>query len=268
MEDVALQTILAAAISLQYDSFTTIHYVILALLITIVFMLFGTLSHQAPVWCNGLPFTFALIPPKGKRLEDSELTWVDFGYVNFNRSVTTVVYITHLVGHLKSTNNIDWSPSIAQLIWVVPQTLAMMGIYDAVYVPFHRLLHVPALYPYIHKHHHHQAVPFRGTYDGINTHPVEFLFGIYLHFFSILVLEQVAGEVYGSSVALFLIVTGFMASLNHTRFGVEVPGVYDVRDHDVHHRTPRSNYGQFVMWWDRLLGTYKAYQPLAAQKTN
>ena len=51
-----------------------------------------------------------------------------------------------------------------------------------------------------------------------------------------------------------------MASLNHTRFGISIPFVYDVRTHDVHHRKPRSNYCQFVPWFDMLYGSYEEYK--------
>ena len=29
-------------------------------------------------------------------------------------------------------------------------------------------------------------------------------------------------------------------------------------DHHVHHKTFVYNYGHIFMWWDRLIGTYKA----------
>ena len=58
----------------------------------------------------------------------------------------------------------------------------------------------------------------------------------------------------------FLICGGLMASLNHTRFGLTIPFVYNVRNHDVHHRKPKSNYCQFVPWYDILLGTFEAYK--------
>ena len=34
-----------------------------------------------------------------------------------------------------------------------------------------------------------------------------------------------------------------------------------VRNHDVHHRWPRSNYGQYTMFWDRVFGWYRDYAP-------
>ena len=77
------------------------------------------------------------------------------------------------------------------------------------------------------------------------------------------------------AVLLFLASGGLLASLNHTRHDVRIRLrlpcigtllVYDVRAHDVHHRLPRSNYGQYIMLWDWVMGTYKAHPMDDGQK--
>ena len=37
-----------------------------------------------------------------------------------------------------------------------------------------------------------------------------------------------------------------------------------VKAHDEHHVIPTVNYGQYIMLWDRLMGTYKKHPLLAA----
>ena len=63
------------------------------------------------------------------------------------------------------------------------------------------------------------------------------------------------------SVVLFMLVGGGMASLNHTRYDVafSIPfmTIYDSKSHDVHHRLPQSNYGQYIMFWDYIFGSYR-----------
>ena len=59
-----------------------------------------------------------------------------------------------------------------------------------------------------------------------------------------------------------------MASFNHTRYAISLPFFYDVRDHDVHHRWPRANYGQFVMYWDQIFGTFLSFDNLNNKKRN
>jgi sterol desaturase/sphingolipid hydroxylase (fatty acid hydroxylase superfamily) len=225
----------------------------------------------------------ASLPPRGYVRTDGELRWRDTAFVWLNRAVLTPVYFRHTAQFWQSeaSSSVEWGCiwgaggdcSAATLLAVLPQCLAMFALYDLIYVPWHRFLHVPVIYPYIHKHHHQQLVCFRGTYDGINTHPVEFLSGIYLHLLSIVLLQRLLvmlssspflgglslPPLQGAAVLLFYVCSGLMASLNHTRHAVHVPAIFDVRDHDVHHRLPRNNYGQYVMWWDRLCGSYLPY---------
>ena len=206
---------------------------------------------------------------RAKRLEDPELRWTDYAFVTINK-IVTVAYVVYAATSIRRASWVEWSASSEWPVWIhVPACIATvlltLGCYDLIYVPFHRLLHVPALYPYIHKHHHRQAVPFRGTFDGINTHPLEFAFGEFLHVWALQVAGNFSTTVLGAKlpyfgVLAFLITGGLMASLNHTRFGISIPFVYDVRTHDVHHRKPRSNYCQFVPWFDMLYGSYEEYK--------
>ena len=210
---------------------------------------------------------------RAKRLEDSELRWTDYIFVTVNKLVT-VAYVVYGATTIRNANWVEHNAPLS----TTPLTIAInvgtvllsLGCYDLIYVPFHRMLHLPFLYPYIHKHHHRQAVPFRGTFDGINTHPLEFAFGEFLHIWAL----RVAG--YGLSLVglkmpfwgclSFLVTGGLMASLNHTRFGIRIPYIYDVRTHDVHHRKPRSNYCQFVPWFDQMYGTFEIYKTKAEAK--
>ena len=52
------------------------------------------------------------------------------------------------------------------------------------------------------------------------------------------------------------------ACFNHTGYDVRLSflGIdYSVRAHEMHHRKPHTNFAQYVMWWDRLMGTYIEY---------
>jgi sterol desaturase/sphingolipid hydroxylase (fatty acid hydroxylase superfamily) len=60
-------------------------------------------------------------------------------------------------------------------------------------------------------------------------------------------------------VIVFILIGGILASLNHTRYDVILFGIYSVKVHDVHHRIPESNYGQYFMFWDWVMGTYRPY---------
>jgi sterol desaturase/sphingolipid hydroxylase (fatty acid hydroxylase superfamily) len=211
----------------------------------------------------------ARLEVRAKRLEDPELRWTDYAFVTCNKLVT-VAYVVYAATSIRQAEWVAWEAAREWSPWAhaagcLATVLLALGCYDLIYVPFHRLLHVPALYPYVHKHHHRQAVPFRGTFDGINTHPLEFAFGEFLHVWALHVAGGFATQVLGVRLPAwgalaFLVTGGLMASLNHTRFGIRIPFVYDVRTHDVHHRKPRSNYCQFVPWFDMLYGSFEEYR--------
>ncbi len=66
----------------------------------------------------------------------------------------------------------------------------------------------------------------------------------------------------------FISLGGILAGLNHTRHDVvaRIPSlglskigwtVFDSKHHDVHHRIPQSNYGQYTVVWDRIFGTFR-----------
>jgi len=98
--------------------------------------------------------------------------------------------------------------------------------------------------------------PSRGNLDAINVHPFEFVSGEYLH---LAVIYLVPCHV--AAAVAFVVAGGIFASLNHTRYDVNfiTPSIYNVKNHDVHHRLPESNYGQYIMLWDRLMGSYRPY---------
>ena len=124
---------------------------------------------------------------------------------------------------------------------------------------FHRFLHLRSVYPYIHKHHHRQVAPVRGNEDAINTHPLEYFVGSYQHLLAVFLVSLFTG-VHVWTLAAFLLATGMLASLNHTRFDVRIPGsLYAVAEHDTHHKFPETNYGQYTTAWDRLLGSYREW---------
>lgn len=154
--------------------------------------------------------------------------------------------------------------------------------YDFFYTLLHWFLHVKGVYVYVHKHHHHQKAPSRANIDAVNVHPLEFFLGEFNH---VLALHLVVKgmpligfrgiDVSWVSAVLFIGLGGILAGLNHTRHNVvarvSYPGasdtegkavgwtIFDSKHHDVHHRIPQSNYGQYTVLWDRIFGTFREY---------
>jgi sterol desaturase/sphingolipid hydroxylase (fatty acid hydroxylase superfamily) len=68
------------------------------------------------------------------------------------------------------------------------------------------------------------------------------------------------------TVAFFILIGGILASLNHTRYDINIFGVYSVKIHDVHHSaSPESNYGQYIMLWDYIFGSFRSYEDSSAR---
>lgn len=72
-------------------------------------------------------------------------------------------------------------------------TIIALGIMfismDMLYAPLHHFLHLPTMYPLIHKHHHRQHFPTRGYLDAGNEHPIEHMIGVMCTWFAVCMSE-------------------------------------------------------------------------------
>ncbi|KAJ8612881.1 hypothetical protein CTAYLR_002077 [Chrysophaeum taylorii] len=180
---------------------------------------------------------------------------LDRTYIAVNK-LLTVLFVYHLLRAVWTLPSVAWKLSEITLLNTVGSLGAFFVLYDLMYASFHRFLHARAVYKYVHKHHHRQISPTRGQYDAINVHPFEFLVGEYFHLLVVVVIPC-----HVLAVLTFVVAGGVLASLNHTRLGFRIPGLYDVKNHDVHHRWPEQNFGQYIMLWDYVFGWYRDYAP-------
>lgn len=156
----------------------------------------------------------------------------------------------------KSSPSLQWDINTLTFFNSISSLALIYLLYDFFYFVFHYTLHLPALYGYIHKHHHRQHSPTRGYLDASNVHPLEFVCGEYLH----LAAVQMAPRAHGLTVVAFFILSAVLNSLNHTRFFVRWFGrLYDSRSHDVHHRLPQYNFCIYSRVWDTVFGTFRDY---------
>jgi hypothetical protein len=97
--------------------------------------------------------------------------------------------------------------------------------------------------------------------DAANEHPVEQVAALTLHWVALHIVAHTAG-LHVAAVAGHFACKALGACFNHTGYDVQLSfaGVdYSVRAHEMHHRQPNTNFAQYVMGWDRLMGTYKPY---------
>ena len=202
--------------------------------------------------------TSARIPMRGKHLD--ALAAKDWCFISISK-LSTVVFTHHLLLFCgRPDSGVVWDPlqlTLGNSLLALP---SLYIVYDFFYTAWHRFLHLRFIYPYIHKHHHQQHAPSRGNLDAINVHPIEFITGEYDHLFSLFLVTRYLTQVHILTVLVFIVLGGFLASLNHTRFDVVsplIPQIYQVRYHDIHHYDPIWNYGQYIMLWDALTGTFR-----------
>lgn len=135
-------------------------------------------------------------------------------------------------------------------------------IYDFFYWLTHMFLHLRSIYAYIHKHHHRQQAPSRGSDDAINVHPIEFVLGHINGIFALFLVCRIKNfHIAGYNLATLLL-TG-ASCFNHSRhdvaFSIGNIEVWASKDHDLHHRIPNKNFGRVLMLWDKIFGTYRPY---------
>jgi len=178
----------------------------------------------------------------------------DWLFIVFNRFIA-VFFVYYLLFVMVKFKIIKMDVVDMTLLNTVGAFVALYVVYDFFYTCFHRFLHHRSVYWLVHKHHHRQHAPTRGNTDAVNVHPLEYICGEYNHLLAVSLVPC-----HAVAALAFVVVGGVMASLNHTRFDAVIPwGVYDVKAHDVHHRIPQSNYGQYIMLWDRLMGSFRPY---------
>lgn len=218
------------------------------------------------VYRHGVPSVFAKwahLPARGRHLDTLQRR--DRQFVVFSQ-VAIVVMTFHYLQYMASSPNVPWrlvELSFANTCLALP---AFFVVYDFFYAPFHRALHHRLVYAFVHKHHHRQVVPSRGNTDAINVHPFEFLTGEYTHLLALHLVSTYFVTCHAITCVLFLLIGGTLATLNHTRIdfsflrlpGTNVP-IFSVRAHDQHHAVPNTNYGQYIMLWDWVMGTFKPH---------
>ena len=138
----------------------------------------------------------------------------------------------------------------------------LLVVDDMLYAPLHRFMHHHRVYRWVHKHHHRNTFPARGYIDAANEHPVEQIAALSLHWAAMHIVARTSG-LHVAAVGAHFGVKALGACFNHTGYDVRfsVLGIeYSVRAHETHHRKPNTNFAQYVMFWDRLMGTYRAYE--------
>jgi len=200
---------------------------------------------------------YMFVPIRGKHLDDLDM--IDMTFITINK-LTAPPFVYYYLRYAYFSPNVVWNN--LSILNTIVSLISLYIVYDFVYTLLHLALHIRGFYSWIHLHHHGQKAPSRGNVDAVNVHPVEFILGEFNHLLALYVVSTYIVEVHFFAALTFISLGGFLASLNHTRYDVVwFGGLYDSKAHDVHHRIPQSNYGQYTMIWDKIFQTYRPYNP-------
>lgn len=141
----------------------------------------------------------------------------------------------------------------------------LLTINDIMYYFWHVAAHNRIVYPYCHKQHHRQYIPFRGYRDASNLHPIEELSGPAIFLASLFLTSRVFG-LHSATAYCCTVSWGSFNIANHMAFDapwhLPVPFPAFIREHQMHHRNLNCNYCMLTTMCDRLFGSYRSFTPL------
>jgi sterol desaturase/sphingolipid hydroxylase (fatty acid hydroxylase superfamily) len=146
--------------------------------------------------------------------------------------------------------------------------IMVMVLNDIIYYPCHCIAHKRLFYPYVHKQHHLQFVPFRGYYDAANQNPIEQVYGFAI-FIGVMHLTLNTIGLHSGTAWCCTLSWAILNISNHLPFdsSIHLPVPYPAfpRDHQMHHRIPTCNYSTLSTMMDRFCGSYKPFKQLGEQ---
>ncbi|CAE7409567.1 Msmo1 [Symbiodinium natans] len=195
-------------------------------------------------------------------LYKNQLDHKDMMFLSVN-SVIEAVFTCHIFKMMWTSPLIFRSWSSFTILTGPLALLLIVLLNDMFYAPAHRLLHHPSIYPFIHKHHHRSVYPTRGNIDARNEHPVEQLIAMTLWMTAVHITAYTVG-LHAAALGTHLAFMTTGASLNHAGYDFDIRflglDLYSTGAHEMHHRRPDKNFGQFTMLWDKMMGTYIPYE--------
>lgn len=233
-------------------------------------------SFPAEAGAGGAPMK---VPRRSKYMPQHKMTPIDYSYVALN-TLCMPFFFYHFFCLMRAWG-LDvtdpplyggvYAPTALEMITrTLPQALGACGVYFAVYellyYAWHRAMHeVPALFKWVHRHHHQQTYPDRAALDTFNTGCLESQLGLYAQIGVLWACEKLFGLGVVPGALLFFSAAGWMSVLEHDEHERSLPfGLFEAREHHMHHAFVKCNYSPYSTHFDKLFGTYKPFEVKAS----
>ncbi len=156
-------------------------------------------------------------------------------------------------------NKVYWEISERGWGWYFTSFVVVFLIHDTYFYWTHRLMHHKSLYKYFHKVHHlsHKPTPLA----AFAFHPLEAIVES-----SVFVIISFALPVHFTVIMIFTLFSLFMNVYGHLGFNFwseKQLNSYPLKlfshsvHHSWHHQFYKGNYGFYLQFWDRAMGTWK-----------
>ena len=200
-----------------------------------------------------------LLPTRttGKAVRYVELDTQSMIYLTIN-AIHEWIFVQRLCYYIWYSPDVSLNVEDIGIVNTLGALWIMFIVLDVCYAPCHHILHMPKIYPLIHKHHHRQHFPTRGYLDAGNEHPIEHFVGVCSTWASVLAAVYLV-KAHAVIIFLFFNIHAALAMLNHSPYDVEFLG-YSVANHEMHHRKFTVNYAQYSMLYDYFMGTFAPYE--------
>lgn len=152
-----------------------------------------------------------------------------------------------------------WKVNERGMAWYLASWVVVFFLHDTYFYWTHRLMHHKRLYKYFHHVHHLSKKPT--PLAAFAFHPLEAL--VETTFFAILVFVL---PVHFSVVVLFTLFSLFMNVYGHLGFSLfsreklekfPLNILSHSTHHSWHHQYYKGNYGFYLRFWDKVMGTWK-----------
>lgn len=142
-------------------------------------------------------------------------------------------------------------------LWLIAGPALFLLTQETYYYWTHRWMHLPGIYPLVHRWHHESIETTAWT--AFSFHPIEAV--IQAIFLPLIVLIL---PIHAYLFLTLLTIMTLSATINHA--GIEVfpaswarlpffRGLIGATHHDLHHKQARTNYGLYFTFWDEWMGT-------------